>query len=110
VTGPLGAFLEIYAEPEFQEREVYLARWKDTYRFTEELLTNGDFSKGTDGWSADPGVVYVRAPGTVTVTARTPLVQAVAVGGRSVYRYAVRARCDAPGLLRVQVNWHDASH
>lgn len=75
--------------------------------FSKELLQNGDFSGGVAHWQMVGGVVF--QPGSVRVTLRDNLLQAVAVSPGELYKVSLRAVCQAPAMVRLQVNWHDSA-
>jgi hypothetical protein len=103
------AFLANYTEPEFIVGNVYVARYKEAWRFSEELVKNGDFAAGLTNWGHAPITVHDAAARTVSVTSTNGIVQRVPVDERVMYRYAITARCANPGThVRLWINWYDA--
>ena len=103
------AFLANYTEPEFIVGNVYVARYKEAWRFSEELVKNGDFAGGLTHWSRAPMTVHDAAAHTVSVTSTNGIVQRVQVDERVMYRYAITGRCADPGThVRLWINWYDA--
>lgn len=101
------AFLAEYTEPEFVVGNVRLARYKAQWRFSEEVVRNGDFSDGLKYWDLVPAA-HDAGAGTVAVTVSSPVVQRVPIDDRVVYRYAITARCASPGTnVRLWIGWYD---
>jgi hypothetical protein len=104
------AFLSHYAETEFAVGNVQVMRYKEAWRFSEEMLKNGDFADGLTDWWHVPEVVQDPATRTVPVLSTRGIVQRVPVDDRVVYRYAITGRCPTPGVnVRFWINWFDAS-
>jgi hypothetical protein len=102
------AFLASYTEPEFVVGNVQVARYKPAWRFSEELVTNGDFSDGLKHWDHVPAAHDASAR-IVSVTVSSPIVQRVPIDDRVVYRYAITARCANSGTnIRLWLGWYDA--
>jgi hypothetical protein len=106
----VAAFLDEYTEPEFVAGDAYLARYKEEFRFSEEMLANGDFANGLEKWSSGDASMYDAAAGIVSVSSAKGLVQRIAVDDRVLYRYSITARCTTPDThIRIWVNWFDAA-
>ena len=101
---PVRSFLEKYTESEYRAGDIYLSKLKLEYE--TELLINGNFHAGFEGWSHDKNVVYKPHDHSMLVSQPSPLSQRVAVDDKSIYRYAITARCFTPDTyVRIQVNW-----
>lgn len=102
------AFLSKYTEPEFSVGDVYLARYKESVRFSTELLKNGEFTDDLAEWRGANPAMLDPGSGAVAVTGARALAQRVPVDDRVTYRYAIKARCVTPDThVRVWVGWLD---
>jgi hypothetical protein len=106
---PVAAFLAEYTEPEFSAGDVYVARYKQEFRFSEDVLKNGNFAEKLESWSGGDPSMFNAATRIVSVTSLKGLVQRVAIDERLIYRYGITARCvTADTQVRLWVNWYDA--
>jgi hypothetical protein len=102
------AFLASYTEPEFVVGNVQVARYKPAWRFSEELVKNGDFADGLKHWDYTP-TAHDAVARTVSVTVSSPIVQRVPIDDRVVYRYAITAQCTNSGTnIRLWLGWYGA--
>ena len=101
-------FLAKKARKVYEDGPVALYAPNADVLFGQELLRNGGFDRGIEGW--DGTAAYAAADGAVEVTAQAPLVQAVRVVSGESYALEVEGRCTPQGgSFRAQVNWLDAS-
>jgi hypothetical protein len=101
-------FLAKYTEPEFEAGDAYLSRYKPEWRFSEEVVANGDFIDRLSGWHHSDPSIHDPAAGTISLKGADAVHQKVGIDERVVYRYVVTARCADPGSrLRAWLNWSD---
>lgn len=102
-------FIEKYTQPVYARDGVEVRIVREEFHKVVELLSNGGFDAGIDGWGGAI-VAPIVHPGAVNVSVDAPLVQDVAAEAGERYRYALRVRCAGPQTdYRMQVNWLDKS-
>lgn len=75
---------------------------------TLELMRNGGFDGGTEGWGGEGEFHVAGGDGAVVVSAATPFTQAVPVQPGMRYLLEVEGRCTSDRAdYRTQVNWLD---
>ncbi len=78
--------------------------------YRRELIKNGDFSEGWDGWLRHGPVRYEPSSQSVSVSTQFTLTQMLPVSAGRTYLLEVTARCDTPETYyRLQVNWFGES-
>jgi hypothetical protein len=105
---PILDFVKQRTVKEFEAGDSYLARVADDVIFSREVLANGNFINGLDGWQRVGNVPYRPAPTSVEVNGGNFLVQPVPVDGDNIYLYSISARCDMPEThFLIRLNWAD---
>jgi len=107
----LRAFLEQETVEEYEFGALRLSRLRDDSSFATEVFDGAQFKAGWFGWQQTGHVQIASGSGQARVTLSDTLARAVPMEASRIYRYSLEAFCPAPEtLLRLQINWHDASN